>query len=48
MRLHLIRHGEPAVAVAIGLPDLAARRSWGFVLKKAVEAMARRGAEAHA
>lgn len=43
LRLHLIRHGAPAVAAAIGLPDLAVRGSWGFVLKKAVDAMARGG-----
>ena len=42
-RGHIIRHGPAAVARRIGRPDLAAVGSWGYVLRRAVDAMARRG-----
>ena len=40
---HIIRHGRPVVAAFIGRPDLAERASWGRVLRRAVDAMVRRG-----
>lgn len=47
LRDHIIGHGAAAVARHIGRPDLAAVGSWGYVLKLAVKAMARRAVEAH-
>ena len=43
LRLHLVRHGPAAVAKLIGRPDMVARGSWGRVLRRAVDSLAKRG-----